>query len=134
MEPGYQWAVWQLGGALTSTGDYRGAIQVLQEALDRNRSPSGLGTLGHAYALAGERRKAEKVLDELLALSRQRYVPPQCLVDVYWGLRDREKVFEWFEKAYRERSNGLLWLGVMGDDWLRSDPRYDNLLRRIGLK
>ena len=85
--------------------------------------------------MAGQRREAERVLDELFALSRQRYVPPTCFVDVYWGLRDRDKVFEWLEKAYQERSNYLLWLGISSDmEWLRSDPRLDNLLRRIGLK
>jgi TolB-like protein/DNA-binding winged helix-turn-helix (wHTH) protein/Tfp pilus assembly protein PilF len=135
MEPGYQWAMWQLGGALMSTGDYAGAIQVLHKALERNRTPSGLATLGHVYALAGERQEARKVLDELLALSRQRYVPPSCFVDVYWGLRDRDKVFEWLEKSYQERSNRMVWLGISADmDWLRSDPRLDNLLRRIGWK
>ena len=75
------------------------------------------------------------MLDELLALSRQRYVPPQCFVVVYCGLRDRDKIFEWLEKSYQERSNGLLWLGIWPDvDWLRSDPRLDDLLRRVGLK
>lgn len=135
MDPDYQWAVWQLGGALMVTGDYRGAIQVLQEALERNRTPSGLSVLGQAYGLAGRRKEAEKVLGELRALSQQRYVPPSCFVDVYWGLRDRDKVFEWLEKSYQERSNRMIWMAVMrDDDWLRSDPRFDNLLRRIGLK
>ncbi len=135
MEPDYQWAAWQLGGALMVSGDYRGAIQVLREALDRNLSPSGLSVLGQAFGLAGRRQEAEKVLDELRALSRQRYVPPSCFVDVYWGLRDRDKVFEWLEKSYQEHSNRMVWMAVMGDDdWLRSDPRFDNLLRRIGLK
>jgi TolB-like protein/DNA-binding winged helix-turn-helix (wHTH) protein/Tfp pilus assembly protein PilF len=135
MEPGYPWATWQLAGALNATGDFAGAIQVLQRALEGNRTASGLGTLGHAYAMAGNRREAKKVLGELHALARDRYVPPQCFVDVYWGLRDREKVFEWLEKSYKERSNSLLWLGVLPDmDWLRSDPRLDNLLRRIGWK
>jgi tetratricopeptide (TPR) repeat protein len=135
MEPGYEWAKWQLGGALMSLGDYAGAIQVLQEVLERNRTPTALSGLGHAYARAGRRQEAEKVLGELLALSRQRYVPPSCFVDVFWGLRDRDKVFEWLEKAYQERSNRLVWLGISADmDWLRSDPRLDNLLRRIGWK
>ena len=75
------------------------------------------------------------MLGELLALSRQRYVPPQCFVDIYCALRDREKVFEWLEKSYQERSNSLLWLGIWHDaDWLSSDPRLENLLRRIGSK
>ncbi len=135
MEPGYPWAMWQLGGALSSTGDYAGAIQVLQRAVERNRAPSALAALGKTYGLAGQRREAEQVLDELLALSRQRYVPPHCFVTVYWGLRDRDKVFEWLERSYQERSNSLLWLGISNDlDWLRSDPRLENLLRRIGSK
>ncbi len=135
MEPGYQWAMWQLGGALMSSGDYAGAIQVLQEAVERNRTPSGLSVLGQAYGMAGRRREAEEVLGELRRLSRQHYVPASCFVDVYWGLRDRDKVFEWLENSYQERSNRLLWLGVSADmDWLRSDPRLDSLLRRIGWK
>ena len=135
MEPGYQWAMWQLGGALTFTGDYAGAIQVLQKALERDRTSSALAALGEAYGLAGQPREAEKVLDELFALSRQRYVPPHCFVTVYCGLRDRDKVFKWLEKSYQERSNSLLWMGSLHDvDWLRSDPRFDNLLSRIGLK
>jgi tetratricopeptide (TPR) repeat protein len=135
MEPGYPWATWQLGGAFLQTGDYAGAIQVLQKAVERDRAAAALSFLGLAYGRAGRRREAEAVLGDLRALSRQRYVPPSCFVDVYWGLRDREKVFEWLEKSYRERSNRLVWLGISPDmDWLRSDPRLDNLLRRIGWK
>lgn len=135
MEPGYQWAMWRLGDALMDTGDYAGAVQVLEEALTRNRTSSALGTLGKAYGLTGRRKESEKVLEELFALSRQRYVPPTCFVEVYLGLRDRDKVFEWLEQSYRERSNSLLWLRMSKDaDWLRSDPRLDNLLRRIGQK
>ena len=135
LEADYPWAVWRLGGAFMSTGDYAGAIQVLRRAIERHRAPSALAVLGQTYALAGQRGEAQKVLDELLSLSRQRYVPPQCFVAVYWGLRDREKVFEWLEKSYRERSNSLVWLAISDDmDWLRSDPRLENLLRRIGPK
>jgi hypothetical protein len=54
-------------------------------------------------------------------------------VDVYEGLRDRDKVFEWLEIAFQERSNRLVWLGVSADmDWLRDDRRLDSLLRRTG--
>ena len=135
MDPNYQWAQWQLGSALISTGDYNGAIGVLEEAAKRKRTASVLGTLGHAYGIAGQRRKAQEVLDELVALSRQQYVPPHCFVHVYLGLRDREKVFEWLEKSYQEHSNSLAWLGTgHSPDWLTSDPRWDNLMRRVGLK
>lgn len=135
MEPDYPWAKWQLGNALSASGDYAAAIQVLQEAVSRGRPASALASLGRAYGLAGRRKEAEAILDELLNLSRERYVPPHCFVTVYWGLRDREKVFEWLEKSYAERSNSLLWMGAWTDsEWLRSDPRYENLMRRVGLK
>ena len=135
MDPNYQWAQWQLGSALISTGDYNGAIGVLEEAAKRKRTASVLGTLGHAYGMAGQRKKAQEVLDELFALSRRQYVPPHCFVHVYAGLRDREKVFEWLEKSYQERSNSLAWLGTWHNpDWLASDPRWDNLMQRVGLK
>jgi TolB-like protein/DNA-binding winged helix-turn-helix (wHTH) protein/Tfp pilus assembly protein PilF len=134
MEPGYQWAVWQLGGLLMSTGDLPGAIQVLEAAVERGRPASALAALGEAYGLAGRRKEAERVLNELVALSRQGYVPPHCFVTVYSGLRDREKVFEWLERSYQERSNSLAWMGTWRPiDWLRSDPRFVNLLQRIGL-
>lgn len=135
MEPGYEWATWQLGRALTLTNDTGSAIQLLKGALERNRSSSALAALGRAYAVAGRREDALLVLKELLALSRQRYVPPHCFVTVYTGLRDREKTFEWLDRSYQERSNSLLWVGVLGEmDWLRTDPRFDNLLHRVGLK
>lgn len=135
MEPDYPWAMVSLGFTLISAGDHAGAIQVLLEGVERNRTASALAILGRAYGMAGRRREAEEVLDELLALSRQRYVPPHCFVEVHWGLRDRNKVFEWLEKSYSERSNSLLWMGTWADtEWLRSDPRFENLLRRIGLQ
>jgi len=132
-EPEYQWGKWQLGIALMKTGEYAESIRVLQLAAARNRTPSVLGTLGLVYGKAGQRKQAEAVLNELLALSPRQYVSPHCFVDVYSGLRNSEKVFEWLEKSYQERSHSLLWLRVSRDvDWLESDPRFDNLMHRIG--
>jgi TolB-like protein/DNA-binding winged helix-turn-helix (wHTH) protein/Flp pilus assembly protein TadD len=134
--PDYQWALWALGGALTEAGDYDAAIETLNKAAQLgNRSPSSLGTLGRAYGLAGRRQEAQRLLHELTLLSRSRYVPPHAFVHVYLGLGDRDKAFEWLERSYLERSNSLIWLGVSSMfDPLRSDPRFDDLLRRVGLK
>lgn len=135
MEPGYRWAMWQLGVTLTVSGDIAGAIQVLEEAVMRDQTASALGALGRAYALAGRRSDANRILGELKTLSSSRYVPPHSFVEVYWGLRDREKVFEWLEKSRWERSNSLLWLATWVDtEWLRSDPRFGILLRSVGLE
>lgn len=133
--PDYEWATWQLGRVLTLTNNATAAIEVLQGALERDRSASALASLGRAYAVAGRRDEALKVLQELVVLSHERYVPPHCFVTVYTGLRDREKTFQWLERSYQERSNSLLWMGVLRDlDWLRSDARFENLLHRVGLK
>ncbi len=134
--PAYLWAEWQLGIALMLTRDYSAAIETFREtaALD-HRSSSVLGTLGMAYGLAGQRREAVKVLDELLARSSRRYVPAHSIMEIYVGLGNREKVFEWMEKSYQEHANGMAWLAVWpGFDSIRGDPRFDMYLRRIGLK
>jgi tetratricopeptide (TPR) repeat protein len=134
--PSYQWALWQLGGVLLHTRQYDAAIQILRRLTDlSNRSASSLGTLGQAYALAGRRTEAEALLSELQARSREQYVPPHVFVHIYVGLGQREQAFQWLERSYQERSNSLLWVGVSAElDPLRADPRFDNLLRRVGLK
>jgi len=135
MEPGFPWALWQLGAALRAGGDPAGAIRVLEQAVDRDRTPSALGGLGRAYAQAGRREDAGKILRELTALSRSRYVAPHCFVDVYWGLRDKEKVFEYLERSRVERSNSLLWMDTWNDkEWFLPDPRFEAIRQSVGLR
>jgi tetratricopeptide (TPR) repeat protein len=133
--PQYQWALWQLGHNQIAIQDYAAAIETLEkDAGVSNRSPSALGTLGRAYGLAGRRDDAKRVLSELTALSRQRYVSPKSIADVYLGLGDRDKAFEWFEKCYQEHANAMVWLDVAPEyDALHSDPRFQDLRRRVGL-
>jgi tetratricopeptide (TPR) repeat protein len=130
--PTYSWAQWQLGIGQMFLRDYNSSIKTFQNA---SPNPSALGTLGMAYGLAGQPKEAQKVLDELLALSRRRYVSPHSILHVYIGLGDRDKAFEWMEKSYQDRTNGMAWLAVWpGFDPIRTDPRFDIYLRRIGLK
>jgi TolB-like protein/DNA-binding winged helix-turn-helix (wHTH) protein/Tfp pilus assembly protein PilF len=133
--PDYQWALWSLGGALLETGDYGAAIQTFEQAAHVNRTASMLGSLAWAYGRAGRKQDAEKLLKELQSLSEHSYVPPHAMVHVYLGLGDADKVFEWMEKSYQERSNSLLWLGSGAlFDPVRSDPRFEAYLRKVGLK
>jgi TolB-like protein/DNA-binding winged helix-turn-helix (wHTH) protein/Tfp pilus assembly protein PilF len=134
--PSQQWALWRLGSALLYTRQYDAAIEVLRKLAEASsRSASSLGTLGHAYGLAGRRGEAVALLAELQARSRRQYVPPYVFVHIYVGLGERDEAFQWLERSYQERSNSLLWLGVdSGLEPLRGDPRFDNLLRRVGLK
>ncbi|MDQ3710608.1 MAG: hypothetical protein M3388_00075 [Acidobacteriota bacterium] len=81
------------------------------------------------------RDKANKILDELREMSKQRYVSPYLFAVVYVGLGDKEQAFAWLEKAYHERTFFLIWLKVEPRfDSLRDDARYKDLLRRIGLQ
>lgn len=133
--PKYQWALWMLAGALSETGDHPAAIQTMEKAAQVEPSPVMLGTLGMIYARAGRRKEAEKLLQQLLAMSRDSYVPPHALVHIYLGLGDQDKVFEWMEKSYQERSNSLVWMNVGSlFDPVRSDPRFDTYLRKVGFK
>jgi TolB-like protein/Tfp pilus assembly protein PilF len=88
--------------------------------------------LGHAYAAAGREREAREVLDRLLERSKKEYVSAYEIATVYAGLRDRDRAFEWLEKAYQERSNALARFRM--DPRLRglqSDPRFKELLGRM---
>ena len=92
------------------------------------------GLLGHAYAQAGKRAEAIRVLEGLKQRSKQHYVSPYDFAIIYLGLGEKDKTFAWFEQAYQERSSWMPWLQVDPlYDPLRSDPRFKDLLRRMGL-
>jgi serine/threonine-protein kinase len=92
--------------------------------------------LGYAYAVAGRRAEAQQVLDKLNELSKQKYVPAVSMARIYVGLGEKDKAFEWLEKAYLDGSIGG-GTGIAVDpifDPLRSDPRFMDILRRMNLQ
>ncbi|MFY9528544.1 MAG: hypothetical protein WAR24_06520, partial [Candidatus Acidiferrales bacterium] len=81
--------------------------------------------------------EAQKVLDKLNELSKQKYVPAVSRVGIYVGLGEKDKAFEWLEKDYEDRSIGNSFASIKVDpalDPLRSDPRFQDLLRRMNLQ
>ena len=99
-----------------------------------NGDPFYVAALGHAYALAGDRRGAEKVLLTLSDRAKKSYVSPFDLALIYTALGEKDKAFALLDKAVAERSTFLVyskWEPRL--DPLRSDPRFQDLLRRIGL-
>ncbi len=93
-----------------------------------------LALLGYAHARLGERSQALRMLEQLEAASKQRYTPAFSFAVVYAGLGEKDQAFTWLEKAYEERASRLGYLKVEPLwDPLRSDPRFAELLRRIGL-
>jgi tetratricopeptide (TPR) repeat protein len=93
-----------------------------------------LALMGHAYAVAGQRMQAVGILNQLMEARRKRQVDPYYMGLIYVGLGDKDRAFEWFEKAYQEKTEELLMLKVEPQlDPVRSDPRFHNLVRRLGL-
>jgi hypothetical protein len=87
-----------------------------------------------AYAVSGRQREARKILDLLKGLSRRRYVMPYHFATIYSALGDKDQAFAWLQKAYDERDDRLMLLKIDPFwDSLRSDPRFSNLMRDIGL-
>lgn len=98
------------------------------------RSSVRLSELAHIYGASGQSGKAKELINELKQLSTQRYVPAQDFAWVYTGLGDREPAFAWWQKAYEERCMRLAFLqGDPGFNAIRSDPRFAELVRRVGL-
>jgi TolB-like protein/Tfp pilus assembly protein PilF len=94
---------------------------------------STLSGLGSAYALAGRKGDAQRALDQLIELSKKRYVPPEMIARIYSGLGQKDKAFEWLEKGFDDRSIYDIDAYPMFDP-LRSDPRFADLLRRMNLQ
>ena len=134
LDPTLYWSHMVLGWAQTLRGDFTAAIAGLHQANRLNDNPQVIASLGHAYALAGRRAEAQKVLALLEETSRRRYVSPYDVATVYAGLGEKEQALLWLEKACDDRSGWLaLWVKVDPKfDSLRSVPRFQNLLRRVG--
>jgi TolB-like protein/DNA-binding winged helix-turn-helix (wHTH) protein/Tfp pilus assembly protein PilF len=136
MDPDFALPRMVLGQAYEQKGMAPQAIAELQKAVANSHdSPPMLGSLGHAFALAGNKAEAEKILAQMLEQSKKRYVSPFYVAIVYAGLHENEKAMDWLEKAYADRSNAIIFLKVDPDfDGLRSNPRFQALLRRLALQ
>jgi tetratricopeptide (TPR) repeat protein len=93
-----------------------------------------LAALGHAYGMAGRRDKALALLADLQTRAKSRYISALDIATVYLGLGDTDATFEWLERAFRTPASALVYLAVDPRyDAVREDPRFRNLVRRIGL-
>jgi tetratricopeptide (TPR) repeat protein len=134
LNPNFRIAYWFLAEAYVEKGDFASAIATLENAPIALNDPVTLSAAAYVYAKAGERHKALEILSELQRLSSQEYEPAFHIAQIYLGLGDHEQALAWLEKACDERSVWLIWLGVDPKfDPLRSHPRFEDLLRRVGL-
>jgi Flp pilus assembly protein TadD len=124
-----------LGFSLVANGQAQDAVPVLEKAVSLSKgSPAATGVLIRAYAHAGRRGDAQRLLSELKQRRKAGYIPAAAFVNAYLGLGDNEQAFYWLEQAYREKSSMLQWVKTHPYfDPIRSDPRFVDLIHRIGL-
>lgn len=126
-----RYAAW----AFLQKGRHAEAIAALRAASSAfGRNPEVEAELGHALAVAGRRAEARAVLEDLSQPSSDRYVSPYSVALVHAGLGDRDQALAWLDKAYADRSDYMVYLGLEPMlDSLRSDPRFKALVRQVGL-
>ena len=124
-----------LGSVYEGQSMWPEAIREYQKAVElSNNSPPALASLGHAYGVSGNLNGARKVLASLQQISKRRYVSAFDMAVVFAGIGDSENTFQWLEKAYAGRESQMAFLSVTRRlDSVRSDPRFAELLHRMGL-
>jgi TolB-like protein/DNA-binding winged helix-turn-helix (wHTH) protein/Tfp pilus assembly protein PilF len=124
------------GDVALAKGDFAQALRELQESvsLSEGKNPRAVAHLGYAYAVTGRSADAQNILTQLKKMSTRQYVHPVLVARVCAGLGQRQEAFEWLEAGYRVHSRDLLELKYDPHFTnLRSDPRFADLVRRIGL-
>lgn len=135
LDPTFVQAHRLLGYAYEAEGKFPEAIAEFKLAVKLSPGNlSYLGILGRGYAVAGNRREARRTIAKLKELSKTRYVEPLQFALIYAALGEKDQAFAWLEKAFEERNGNLIALSVAPwFDPLRSDPRFADLVRRVGL-
>ena len=126
---------YNLAVGYVGTGKLLEAISEYQKAVEiSDGNPDAVASLAHAYAVIGRRAQAEKILHDLEHKSKSVYVSPYTFATIYAGLGEKDRAFEFLEKAYQQRSLDIPWhlKADLRIDNLRSDPRFQDLARRVG--
>lgn len=136
LDPDFVPAIYSIGVCYTWKQMHEEAIAAHRRVLELSGEHSfALAGLAATYAVAGRRAEAESTLERLLEISRQRHVITYGLAAIYASLGDKDKAFEWLEISYEERDGHLVDLKIEPFFApLRDDPRYTDLMRRVGLK
>jgi TolB-like protein/Tfp pilus assembly protein PilF len=135
MDPHFTAAHFFIGLAYVQMEMYEKAIAEFQQSVTLSGdNPLMIASLAHAYASSGKQSKAQKIIEALTHKAETDYVSPLDVAIIYAGMGAKAQAFEWLEKAYKERSAWLVFIGIEPRlDPLRSDSRFTELLRRIDL-
>jgi serine/threonine protein kinase/tetratricopeptide (TPR) repeat protein len=135
LEPSFAFAHYALGDVCTQRGEYDRAIAEFDRAIELGgRSVNHIGVLGYTHGLAGNRDRANALLNELTVRADASYVSAMWIALIHLGLSDRDRLFEWLDRALAERDGSLILVtSAVEFDPVREDPRFTSLLGRMGL-
>ena len=121
-----------LGCCLLWKGDTAGAIAEFQRSKIMVAGAWYQGLLGYAYAISGDRPKAEQILRELEEMAKRQYVSSTAFADIHLGLGEKEKALDWLEKSYQDQESACWYLKVDPIyDSVRNEPRFQALVRKV---
>ena len=120
---------------MSKKGNYDEAIAEFRQVANLTMgSPLGTSTLAHVYAMSGQRAEAQKLVAQLQEQSKVRFVSPASIAFIFAALGDNDQAFAWLDKAEKEHDGIIVRMKVDSRyDSLRSDSRFADLVRRVGL-
>ena len=134
LDPGFVPALVALADVYFQKSLYSEGIRELEKVLAlAPNNMTALSRIGYAHAVAGRKAEAQNIVARLSDLASRRYVPAEYLARIYVGLGERDKAFEWLEKDHEDRSIRFIYTDPIYDS-LRSDRRFQDLLRRMNLQ
>ena len=134
IDPDFALAHWCLGVSYVAEKQYAEAITEMQRANIVGESPLYKYGLGYAYAAAGNKTRARAIIEELKQESHTTYMPAYFIAAIYGELAEKDRAFVWLQRAYDERDPQITYLLLDPFmDPLRFDPRFNDLVRKVGL-
>jgi tetratricopeptide (TPR) repeat protein len=135
LDPNFNITYYILGLVLRKMGRFELAIAEGEKGVKLSGgSPLLCAALAQTFGTAGRRDQAIQILNDLTELAKRRYVPSYFFAGIHIGLGEIDRAIEYLEKSYEEHSHWLIYLHIdPGMDDLRSNPRFQDLLRRVGL-
>jgi TolB-like protein/Flp pilus assembly protein TadD len=131
MDPRFYYAHWSLGKALQLKGRLNEGIAEYRKAVELSDDPFSLALLGQAYARAGQREEAQKILAQLSDTAKSRYIHPYSFALLYLALGDKEQAIRELERTYRERAGAFMFKADPMLDDLRGNPRLEALVQKV---
>jgi len=135
MDPNFVPAHFSLGAVYEVQGSWQQATEEYKKVIEVSPDdPTALAALGYIYARTGEKAEAHKIMSQLTEISKKHYVPSFEFASIFAGLGDANNSMMWLERAYQKRESQMPF--IQSDERfnsLHSDPRYQSLVRRLGL-